>query len=80
MEVRKVEMEKIFKRYKEDEIPTNWYFPARKMYSFCAWMLNEWANGSKIRDKDKLLYTVWQAVEEHSIAYGKEYTDEESGC
>lgn len=34
MEVRKVEMDKIFKRYKEGEIPTNWYFPHEKCTPF----------------------------------------------
>lgn len=72
-EIRKVDFSKIFKRYKEDEIPTNWYVPAKDVYSFTAWILNEWNRGAVIKDKDKFLYSVWNYIEEYAISYGKEH-------
>ena len=74
-EIRKVDFSKIFKRYKEDEIPTNWYIPAKEVYAFVAWVLNEWSCGSVIKDKDKFLYSLWDYIEEYAISYGKEQED-----
>ena len=77
-EIRKVDFNKIFKRYKEDEIPTNWYIPAKEIYSFTAWVLTEWNRGSVIKDKDKFLYSLWDYIEEYAVAVGEEKKDEEN--
>ena len=64
-EIRKIDFNKIFKRYKEDEIPTNWYIPAKEVYSF-------------IKDKDKFLYSLWDYIEEYAVAMGEENKDAEN--
>lgn len=77
-EIRKIKFDKIFKRYKEDEIPMNWYIPAKEIYAFTAWVLNEWQHGSVVKDKDKFLYSLWEYIEEYAIAFGKEQENEEN--
>ena len=77
-EIRKVDFHKIFKRYKEDEIPTNWHIPAREIYAFVAWVLTEWERGAVVKDKDKFLYSLWDYIEEHAVSVGEEKKDEEN--
>jgi len=78
MEIRKVDLSKVFSRYKEEEIPTNWYISARDTYSLFAWTLNEWSKGSKLRDNktaSKMLYELWEYIEETAFAHGEEHED-----
>lgn len=77
-EIRKIDFNKVFKRYKEDEIPMNWYIPAKVIYAFVAWVLIEWNRGSVVKDKDKFLYSLWDYIEEHAVAVGEEKKDAKS--
>lgn len=78
MEVRNFDP-KVFHRFKADEIPSNWYVPADKVYEMMGFVLYHWGQGHKtkggMKGADKMLYQVWEYIEEHAFAYGKEIED-----
>lgn len=84
-ELRKMDYEKISVKCLDDEnkdyIPSNWHIPARKAWQIVAWCMIQIRNGATIRDNktvDHFIHKFWEYVEEHAVAVGKEYDDEEN--
>lgn len=78
MELRKLDIEKIRARCKEegkDFIPSNWYIPARKALEIFAWAMIQIRNGSTIRadkDVDNFIHKYWEYIEDKAISVGEE--------
>lgn len=78
MELRKLDLEKISVRCKEegkDFIPSNWYVPARKAWEMFAWAMIQLRRGSTIRtDKevDNFIHKYWGYIEDRAISVGEE--------
>ena len=80
MEVSRKTLEKDFNRFKVDEIPSNWYVPAKSLYNLTAVLLYHWSHEHKVRGgfqgADKMLYDTWEWIEEHAFSYGEEHENE----
>lgn len=80
MEVTAKTLSESFSRYKMDEIPDDWYFPAKSAYSMIAQLLYHWKSGHVLKDgaktADKALYNAWLLIEDKSISIGRGKEDE----
>ena len=78
MELRKLDVNQIMKRCKEetkDSIPSNWYISARQAWEMFAWAVVQIRNGTTIRsnkEAERFIHQYWEYIEEHAFAYGKE--------
>lgn len=74
MAVSEETLAKSFPNWQMNEIPENWYIPARTAYSMLAQILYHWKRGAKLAHgaatADYALSNAWEIFEDRAIQVG----------